>query len=228
MAAVGAWPVPWASYGSRGGVAGPLGPVWRPWGLGRSPWPRMAAVGAWPLNCVFFVCRGGVASLLGPVWLAWGRGHSLSPIWQQWGRGRSPGSSMAAVGTWPVSWAPYGRRGSVAIPLRSVCPPWGRGLSPGLVWLLWGVAGPRAPHGLHGRVADHLGLYGCREGVAVPWVLYGGCGGVAGPLGPVSPPWMRGRIPGPRMAAVGAWPVPWAPYGSRGGVAKPLGPLCLP
>ena len=31
MAAVGTWPVPWAPCGRRGGVAGPLGPVWPPW-----------------------------------------------------------------------------------------------------------------------------------------------------------------------------------------------------
>jgi len=50
MAAVGVWPVPWAPYGRSGGVAGPwvlysrcggvagpLGPVWPPWGRGRSP-----------------------------------------------------------------------------------------------------------------------------------------------------------------------------------------------
>jgi len=49
MAAVLAWPVHWAPYGRRGGVAGPLGPVWPPWGRGRSPGPRMAAVGAWPV-----------------------------------------------------------------------------------------------------------------------------------------------------------------------------------
>ena len=36
-------------YGRRGGVAGPLGPVWPPWGRGRSPGPRMAAEGAWPV-----------------------------------------------------------------------------------------------------------------------------------------------------------------------------------
>ena len=39
VAAVGAWPVPWAPCGRRGGVAGPLGPVWPPWWLGRSPGP---------------------------------------------------------------------------------------------------------------------------------------------------------------------------------------------
>jgi len=46
---VGAWPVLWAFCGRRGGVAGHLGPVWPPWGRGRSPGPRVAAVGAWPV-----------------------------------------------------------------------------------------------------------------------------------------------------------------------------------
>jgi len=40
MTAVGAWQVPWAPYGRRGCVAGPLGPVWLPWGRGRFPRPR--------------------------------------------------------------------------------------------------------------------------------------------------------------------------------------------
>jgi len=60
VAAVGSWQVPWPPSGRRGGVAGRLGPVWPPWGRGRSPghvWPplgrgpsprpRMATVGAW-------------------------------------------------------------------------------------------------------------------------------------------------------------------------------------
>jgi len=33
MAAVGAWLVPWAPYGRRGSVAGPLGFVWPSWGV---------------------------------------------------------------------------------------------------------------------------------------------------------------------------------------------------
>ena len=62
VAALGAWPVPWASCGRRGGVASPLGLVWKPLGVagplglvwpqrgrGRSPGPRVAAVGAWPV-----------------------------------------------------------------------------------------------------------------------------------------------------------------------------------
>ena len=38
----------------------------------------------------------------------------------------------------------------------------------------------------------------------------------------------RGRSPGLRMVAVGAWPVPWAPYGRRGYVDVPLGPVWPP
>ena len=44
--AVAAWTVTWAPCGRRGGVAGPLGPVWPTWGRGRSPGPSTAAVGA--------------------------------------------------------------------------------------------------------------------------------------------------------------------------------------
>jgi len=81
VAAVGAWPVLWAPYGRRGGVAGPMGPEWPPFGRGWSPEPRMVAVGAWPFpwatnGCcgVWPVpwapngCRGGVAVPLGLVW----------------------------------------------------------------------------------------------------------------------------------------------------------------
>jgi len=39
MAVVDAWPVPWAQYGCRGGVAIPLCVLWLPWGRGRSPGP---------------------------------------------------------------------------------------------------------------------------------------------------------------------------------------------
>ena len=42
-------------------------------------------------------------------------------------------------------------------------------------------------------------------------------------MGPVWPPWGRGRPPGRRVAAVVALPAPWDPCGCRGGVAVPLG-----
>jgi len=65
MATVGAWPVPWATYGRLGGVAGALGPVWSPWGVAR-PW-------------VLYGYRAGVASPLGPVWPPWVRDLLLRP-----------------------------------------------------------------------------------------------------------------------------------------------------
>jgi len=45
--AVGAWPVRFAFYGRRGCVVGPMGPVWLPWGRGRSNGPCLVVVGAW-------------------------------------------------------------------------------------------------------------------------------------------------------------------------------------
>jgi len=81
MAAVGAWRVPWAPYGRRGGVAGPLNPEWPPWGRGRFHGLRMDALGAWPVPWAPYCrrwgvagpeapngCHGGVAGPLGPVW----------------------------------------------------------------------------------------------------------------------------------------------------------------
>jgi len=41
---------------------------------------------------------------------------------------------------------------------------------------------------------------------------------VAGTLGPLWPPLMRGQSPGPPVSAVKAWPVPWALCGCRWGV----------
>jgi len=49
VASVGAWPVPWALWVHRGGVAGPLGSVLPLWKRGRFPGPRVAAVKAWPV-----------------------------------------------------------------------------------------------------------------------------------------------------------------------------------
>jgi len=87
------------------------------------------------------------------------------------------------------------------------------------------------------------GLYGRREGVAVPlgpmwpvsWIQYGRRGGMARQMGPVWPPWERGHSPRCFLAAVGAWPVFWArmaavwtwlvpltPYGRRGGAVVTL------
>jgi len=103
MSTVGAWLVPLAPYGLGGGVVGFLGPVWPPWGRGRSRRPRMAAegrgrspgywmaaMGAWPVLWVPYGHRGGVASLLGSVW-------------PPWGRARSHGPRVAAMGAWLVT-----------------------------------------------------------------------------------------------------------------------------
>jgi len=106
------------------------------------------------------------------------------------------------MGAWPVPWAPYGRRGGIAIP-----------------WAFMAAVGacpvPWASYGRHVSVARPLGTVWSPRGVARP-------------LGFVWPPWGRGPSPGPRMGAVGAWPVPWALYGSRGGVARHLGRVWPP
>jgi len=156
-------------------------------------------------------------------------GH-LSPVWPLWGSGRSPWIFMAPVGAWPLSWAPYGRCGGVAgpwdpygcregvvAPLATVWPSFRRGQSPAT------------------RMAAVAAW-------PVFWHPYGCRGGVASPLSPVLPPWkraqtpgpgmavfwLRGRTNGPRMAAVGAWPVPRAPYDRCWGVAGPLGHVWRP
>jgi len=64
MAAVGAWLVPWAPYGRRGGVAGPLASVWR------------IAVGAWPIPWAPSGRLGGVGDPLGPLCQPWRRGRT--------------------------------------------------------------------------------------------------------------------------------------------------------
>jgi len=115
MAALGVWPVPWATNGRRGGVAGSLGPyagrdgvlgplvpVWPPWGCGRSPGPRMAAVGAWPVPWAPYGRRGGVAGPLSNEWPSWMRGRSPGPRISAVGAWPVPGPRMAAVGAWPV------------------------------------------------------------------------------------------------------------------------------
>jgi len=87
MATVGAWPVPDALPGRRGGVARPGSPSGRRGGVARP--------------CVPNGRRGGVA-------------HPLGFVWPPWGRGLSPGPRMTAVEAWPIPWAPYGPRGCVA------------------------------------------------------------------------------------------------------------------
>jgi len=195
VAAVGAWPLPWALCGRRVSVVFPLGPVWPPCWRGRSPRPRVAAVGAWPLPWAPCCRRGGVAApcaLCGCLGVV---AAPMGPVWSPWGRGRSPGPRVAAVGAWPLPWAPCGRRGGVSGPVAPVWTPLGGGRSPGPRMAAvgaWPV--PWAPYGRPGGVDVLLAPYGRR-------------GGVTGPLGPVWPLWGRGHFRGPRMAAVGAWPV---------------------
>jgi len=207
MAAVGAWTVSWAPYGRRGGVTvfhgrgggviGPLRPIWLPWVRDRYPGAHMATVRAWPFP-----------------WAPCGRyPKSRKAAVGSW---PVPGTRMAAVGAWPFPWVffgrrwgvagflrQYGRRLGVAGPLYPVWPPWGCIVTLSHVRLLWG----------HGRSPGPRMI---AVGVCpVPWASYGCRGGVAGPLGPVWPPCMRGQSPGPRIAAVGAWSVPWVLYGRR-------------
>jgi len=78
-------------------MAGPLGPVWPPWGVACSV-GRVAAVGTWLVLWVPCGRLGGVAGPLGPVWLPWGRGRSPGQGWLPWGRGRFPGPRLAVVG----------------------------------------------------------------------------------------------------------------------------------
>jgi len=117
MASVGAWPIPRASYGRRGVVAHPLGPVWQPLGV------------ACPLGLVWPPWGRGL--YFGLRMAPWGRGFSSGLVWPEWGRGLSPGPRMATVGAWPVPWAPSAPRRGVACPLGHVWPSWGRGPSPG-------------------------------------------------------------------------------------------------
>jgi len=102
---------------------------------------------------------------------------------------------VSAVEVRPVFLVACGRRAFAAGPLGFVYQPWGRGRSP------------------RPRVAAVGAL-------SVPLAPCGRRGGVVGPPGPVWPTCGRGRShwhlvfavgcgwsPGPRVAAVGAWPV---------------------
>ena len=104
VASVGAWPVPWAPRGSRGGVAGPMRTARPPWGRGRSQGTRVAAVGALPAPCASCGRRGGVAGPLSSCGRRGGVAGPLVLVWPSWGRGRNPGLRVADVGAWPDSW----------------------------------------------------------------------------------------------------------------------------
>ena len=147
LATVGAWPVPWAPSCRRGGVAGPLGPVWPQWRCGRDPGPRLAAVGAWQGPWAPSRCRGVVHARF-----PW-------PCLADLGRGHSPGPCLVAVGAWWVPWVLSDRRGGVAGPWATSCcrgdvagplglvwPLFGRGRAPGRICRLFGrgrAPGPR-------------------------------------------------------------------------------------
>ena len=189
----------------------------------------MTALEAWLVPWAPYGCPGGVAGPLPPSGCRGGVVGPLGSVWLPWRHGWSPGSSMDAVGAWPVPWAlygpveawpipwaPYGRPGCVAGTLGLVWPPWRHGQSPG----------------------PHMAAMGAWP---VSWAPYGCRGGVAGPLGPVWTPRRRNRYPGSRMATVGEWqvpwfrtfngdarPVPWAPYGCHLGMAGFLNPVWPP
>ena len=161
MTAVEAWPVPWAPYGCRGDVSGPLAPYGCHRGVTGPLGPYGCRKGV-PVPWAMYGRRGGVVDFLGPVWPPWGCGWSHGPrmaavgVWKfprarmvAVGRGKCPGPRMKAVGAWPFPWAPYGCRRCVAGPLGPVWPPWGHGWSPhgcrramaglvGHVWMPWG------------------------------------------------------------------------------------------
>jgi len=178
--------------------------------------------------------RGGIACPLGFIGLPgdvvgtgapcgpWGRVGPVGPVCLLWGRRRSPNLHLAAVGAWPapkvhlvaVGACPTpltqsGCRGGVAGPLGPVC-------RSGGVAILWAPLGGRAGRG-RSPGPRHAAMKawpvswassGCREGLASPRATSGCHGSVAGALGRVWPPWGRGQFPGPRLAAVGAWPIP--------------------
>jgi len=110
-----AWPFPWVSSGNRGGLAGPLGPVWEPLGCGRYPGPGLATL--------------GTGQWLGSLWPPWGRGRSPRPGLTAVGACQYLKPGLAAVEAWPVPWARSGCRGGVAGPLKPVWLSWGRGRS---------------------------------------------------------------------------------------------------
>jgi len=192
MAAVGAWPDPWAPYGCCGGVA----VQWAPYGR-----------------------REGMAGPLGPVLLPLERAGPLGRVWPLWGRGRSPGSRMPVVREWPVPWTPYGRRCGVAGPLGPVWLPWWRGRSPGPYMSAWGRV--QSPGPRMAAVGRGLSPGNRRVAVGawpVPWAPSSRRGGVDGPFCVVWPPlgrgrfpgllglrWGRGRFPGFRRVSMGAW-----------------------
>jgi len=196
--ALGSWPIPcapcgrhralpvsWALCGRCEGVAGPLGPVWRPWRRGLPPAFRVAAVKAWAAPWFPCCCRGSVAEPMGSVLPTWGRGWFPRPCRAAVGRGRSPGPRVSVVGVWLALWVPCGRRGFVAGTLDPVWLPWGRGRSPEV------------------RVSA-VGSW------PVSWAPCVRREGVVCFLGIVCLPRGRGLSTGPSVVAVEASQVPWS------------------
>jgi len=141
----------WASSNRRESVAGLLGPVWTPWGRGRSPGPRLAPldrgrslgprlaiVGAWLFPWALAGRRWSVTRPQGLVWLPWGRGPSPGPCLASEPR-------LAAVKAWPVPWAQSGCHGGVDGPLGPVWHRVGVAGFLGLVWQPLGRGGPLDP-----------------------------------------------------------------------------------
>ena len=190
MTAVEAWPVPWAPYGCRGDVSGPLAPYGCHRGVTGPLGPYGCRKGV-PVPWAMYGRRGGVVDFLGPVWPPWGCGWSHGPRMAAVGVWKFPRAPYGRRGAWPVPWASYGCRGSVACPLGHVSPPWGRCRSPLPVWLPWGC----------GRF--HRPRMSAVEVGPVPWASYRRRGGFAGHLGHAWRPWGSGRFPGPSMSAVG-------------------------
>ena len=138
-------------------MAAPLGLVWLLWGRGHSPGPRLAAVGARPVPLAPSGRRG-----------AW-------PVPVDFCR--------AAVGAWPVLWAPCCSRWGVYSPLSPVWPPWGRRRCFAPSGHRGGVAGPLGPVWLPWVRCRSPGLCLAAVGVwMLPWALSGRCVGVATPL----------------------------------------------
>jgi len=80
MATAGAWRSPGSRMVSEG-LAGPIGPVWLPWGRNWSLGTRVASMGAWQIPWAQCGRRGGVAGPKGHVWPPWGVAGPLGPVW---------------------------------------------------------------------------------------------------------------------------------------------------
>jgi len=146
--------VPSAPSGRLGGVAGPLGLVWSPWGLYSFTGSRLAAIGTWPVPWALSGHRGGFTRLLGPVW---------PPS----GRGRLTGPRLPAMGAWPFPLVPSGLLRGVDGPLSPV---WSPGGFIGLQVLVW------LPSGRGRSPGPCLAAIGA---LPVPWALSGKRAGVA-------------------------------------------------